>query len=182
MCQSDIYTSQKTQKEQKSSRPNMLLCTLALSHRAGAVTGKTGKHNGVMEGVICQSRLCCHTISSRTVGRPNIQVPLHREANLVCGCKWSRPNWPVTSLACEATHCPPRQPADGGECCQVLRGSDNIIISVLIFIPDLKGTTITVRKSSELHQFIVCDRMCVLFLLSSVSFNFYILQWFCLWS
>lgn len=96
-----------------------------------------------MEALICQCGLCCHAISSRTVGTPNIQVPLHREANLACGSKWSWPIWPATSLVCEASHCLPRQPADGRETRPGAEKdshwwSDNIIISVLLFIHDCK--------------------------------------------
>lgn len=157
----------------------MFLCAPALSLQADAVTGKTGKHNGVMEGLICQS----NTISCRTVGTPNIQVPLHREANLVCGSKWSWPIWLVTPLACEASHCPPWQPADEREHGLVLRRTvtDKVIISVVIFIYDwklkqlMKSSSITSAVQSILPAHIFSQNVfSVKGLLHSIFTCFYI--------
>lgn len=121
----------KKKRTVKVTQLRRLLCVPASSRWAGTVTvtDKTGKHNRAMQGHICQSGLCCHTISSRTVGRPKIQVALMRDANLVCGSKWSWPVW-LRRRARPAIVLPDIRQM-GEKCGQVLRWTvpDGVIMS-----------------------------------------------------
>lgn len=94
----------------------------------------------------------------------------------------------MTSLGCEASHCPPRQPADGRETWPGAEDchwwSDNIIISVLIFIHDwilkhlMKSTSVASTLQSTPPAHVLSQNVFCLF---KVCYNLFLHFAFSIW-